>query len=85
MASDPQIELRVSRLENDRNAIYDLITEIRSVQQEHSERFDTMDRRFDTMDQRFETIDGRLENIDQRFDGIEATLTEVVRRLPDPS
>ena len=92
MASDPQIELRVSRLENDRNAIYDLITDIRATQQEHSERFDAMDQRFDAMDQRFDamdqrfdTMDQRFDTIDQRFETIEATLTEVVRRLPDPS
>jgi uncharacterized coiled-coil protein SlyX len=71
MASDPQMELRVSRLENDTSSIYDLISEIRSTQQEHSQRFDKMDQRFDKMD--------------QRFDKIETTLTEVIRRLPDPS
>ena len=71
MASDPQMELRVSRLENDRNSIYELITEISSTQQEHSRRFDT--------------VDQRLDGIDQRLDGIETVLTEVVRRLPDPS
>jgi hypothetical protein len=71
MANDPQIELRVSRLENDRDSIYDLISEIWSTQQEHSRRFDSVDRRFDS--------------VDRRFDSIEATLTEVVRRLPEPS
>jgi hypothetical protein len=64
MASDPQLEVRVSRLENDRDSIYDLISDVRSTQGEHSQRFD---------------------QIDQRFDTIEATLTEVVRRLPNPS
>jgi hypothetical protein len=71
MASDPQTELRLSRLENDSNSLYDLITGIRSTQQDHSRRFDAMDRRFDVMD--------------QRFDSVEATLAEVVRRLPEPS
>ena len=55
MASDPQMELRVSRHEVDSYSIYDLISEIRSTQHEHS----------------------------RRFDSIEATLNEVVRRLPD--
>jgi hypothetical protein len=43
MASDPQMELRVSRLENDGNSISDLITDIRSTQHEHSQRFDKID------------------------------------------
>jgi hypothetical protein len=64
MASDPQMELRVSRLENDSTSLYDLITGISSTQQEHSRRFDAVDR---------------------RFDSVEATLAEVVRRLPGPS
>ena len=110
MASDPQLELRVTRLENDRDSIYELLTEIKSTQTEHSERFDAIeqrfegrldgidgrldgiDQRFDGMDQRFDGIDHRLDGIeqrlvgiDQRFDGIEATLSEVVRRLPQPS
>jgi hypothetical protein len=64
MASDPQMELRLTRLENDSNSIYDLITGISSTQQEHSRRFDA---------------------VDGRFDSVEATLAEVVRRIPEPS
>ena len=92
MATDPQIELRVSRLENDRDSIYDLVSEIRSTQQEHSRRFDEVDgrfaevdRRFDAVDRRFDGVDRRFDGIDRRFDNIDAALAEVVRRLPDSS
>ena len=99
MASDSHLELRVSRLENDTTSLYELITEVRSVQEEHSRRFEAIDRRldgmdqrfdgiderFDRIDQRFDGIDQRFDGIDQRFDGIETTLAEVVRRLPEPS
>jgi hypothetical protein len=71
MASDPQMELRVTRLENDTRSIYDLLIEFRTVQQEHSRQFEAIDQRFD--------------QVDRRFDTIEMTLTEVVRRLPNPS
>ena len=64
MASDRQTELRLSRLENDSSELYELVAGISSTQQEHSRRFDAMDR---------------------RFDSVEATLAEVVRRLPEPS
>jgi hypothetical protein len=43
MASDPQMELRVSRPENDSNSLYELISAIGSTQQEHSQRFDRID------------------------------------------
>jgi hypothetical protein len=71
MASDPQTELRLSRLENDSNSLYELIAGISSTQQDHSGRFDAVDQHFDAMD--------------RRFDSVEATLAEVVRRLPEPS
>ncbi|MEO9138981.1 MAG: hypothetical protein ABI345_07930 [Jatrophihabitans sp.] len=71
MTSDPQLELRVSRLENDRDSIYDLITEMRSIQHEHTQRFDG--------------VDQHLVGIDQRFDKVDTTLAEVLRRLPSPS
>lgn len=71
MASDPSLERRVTRLENDTLAIYEILTE-------HSQRFDAFDARLDV-------IDGRLDGIDGRLDGIDATLTEVLRRLPEPA
>ena len=78
VAGDPQIELRVSRPENDSTALYELVSDIQRTQQEHSRRFDSVDRRFDAVDQ-------RLDGFDRRFDAVEATLAEVVRRLPEPS
>jgi hypothetical protein len=71
VASDPQTVLRLSRLENDSSALYELIAGLSSTQQEHSRRFDAVDRRFDAMD--------------RRFDSVEATLAEVLRKLPEPS
>jgi chromosome segregation ATPase len=85
MASDSQLELRVSRLENDTHSIYDLIGEMRSTQQEHSQRFEQVDRRFDQVDQRFDQVDQRFEDIERQLGQIGTTLTEVVRRLPDRS
>ena len=64
MASDRRLEFRVSRLENDTAAIYELISDIKSTQDEHSRRFDAIDR---------------------RFEAVEATLAEVLRRLPEAS
>jgi hypothetical protein len=75
VVSDPQIELRVSRLENDTHSIYDLITDIRSTQQEHSQRLAKLET----------TVAVGFDRVDARFDSIETTLAEVVRRLPEPS
>jgi archaellum component FlaC len=92
MTTDPSLNRRVARLENDVDSIYDLIAEIKTTQDKHTERFDGIDQRLDGMDQRFDGIDQRLDGIDQRldgmdlrFDGVETTLVEVLRRLPVPS
>ena len=81
VASDPQIELRVARLENDSSAIYELLGEIRSNQQEHSRRFDSMDARLDSMDGRFDSVDARLDSMDGRFDSMDARLDTMDGRL----
>jgi DNA anti-recombination protein RmuC len=65
VASDPQIELRVSRLENDSNSIYDLITEIKSTQQEHSQRLGTIET----------TLTARFDQMETRFDQMETSTT----------
>ena len=85
MATDTDLRRRVTRLENETESIYELITGIKSTLDDHSQRFDAMDQRFDAMDQRFDTMDQRFDTVDQRFDTIETTLAEVVRRLPEPS
>ena len=92
MTSDPGLSRRVSRLENDVASLYELVTDIRSVQDEHTQRFDEHDRRFDEHDRRFDEHDrrfdehtGRFDEHTGRFDTIDATLAEIVRRLPEPT
>ncbi|WP_296605043.1 hypothetical protein [Nocardioides sp.] len=43
MTSDPNMSRRVTRLENDKESIYELITEVRSTQDEHTRRFDRIE------------------------------------------
>lgn len=43
MTSDPNMSRRVTRLENDTESIYELITEVRSTQDEHTRRFDRIE------------------------------------------
>lgn len=89
MANDPGLALRVSRLENDRDSIYELLGDLKRVQDEHSARFDGIDGRLDGIDGRLDGIDGRLNGFDGRLNGIDERLdtlvegmTEVLRRLP---
>ena len=72
MTSDPNIELRVSRLENDRDSIYELIDDFRAATRT---RFDAVEG----------TLDDFRTETRTRFDAVESTLDEVLRRLPEPS
>jgi len=73
MTSDPGIARRVARLENDRDALYELLDDFRT---EVRTRFDQHEARFDTIDQRFDGLEGQLNRI-------AGTLDDVVRRLPE--
>jgi chromosome segregation ATPase len=92
VATDSELRRRVTRLENATESIYELLTEIRSTQLEHTQRFDEhtsrLDEhtvRFDEHTQRFDEHTQRFDEHTQRFDEIQTTLGEVLRRLPEPS
>lgn len=86
MTSDPTIPLRVSRLENEAESIYELIDDFRS---ETHARFDRIEGGFDRLEGRFDRLEGGFDRLEgqtrTRFDQIENTLGEVLRRLPEPS
>ena len=47
MTTDPDMSRRVTRLENDTESIYELISEVRSTQHEHTRRFDRIENTLD--------------------------------------
>lgn len=77
MTSERSIERRVSRLENDRDAMYELLEEFRS------EARGALDELRAETNARFDGVDARFDGVDARFDRIEGTLAEVLRRLPE--
>jgi len=77
MTTDPSMSHRVTRLENDTESIYELITHVRSAQDEHTHRLDRID---NTLTE----VKSAQDEHTHRLDRIDNTLTEVVRRLPAP-
>ena len=69
MTSDPSLKLRVARLENETESIYELITDIRTTQLEHTQRLDR--------------VETRLDGVETKLHGVETKLDEVLRRLPE--
>jgi hypothetical protein len=80
-----ELERKVRRLDNDVQAIYELLATISATQNRHGNRldeldarFDGIDRRLDAHDKRFDGIDARLDGHDKRFDGMDAKLDEIL-------
>jgi archaellum component FlaC len=69
-----EIERKVRRLDNDVQAIYELLATISATQTRHGNRLDELDARFDGVDQ-------RLDGLDQRLDGLDTKLDEVLTLL----
>ena len=91
MTGDASLHLRVSRLENETESIYELITSLSSTQQEHTRRLTGVEERLTGVEERLTGVEGRLTGVegrltgmDERLTSIESTLHEVVRRLPEP-
>ena len=65
-----ELERKVSRLDNDVQAIYELLATISATQKRHGNRLDEFDTRFDGIDSRFNAADKRFDGIDGRLDEI---------------
>ena len=76
-----EIERKVRRLDNDVQAIYELLATISATQTRHGNRLDELDARFDGVDQRLDGINQRLDGHDKRFDAVDGKLDEVLTLL----
>lgn len=57
--------------------------EIKCVQDEHTQRFNSIDKRFDLVDQRFDRLEQRLDKVEQRLDTVEQRLDAHIARSED--
>jgi hypothetical protein len=64
MTSDPSIEHRFKRLENDRDPLYALVDDFRA---ETQARFDELDARLDRHDVRFDRVEAGLAEVLRRL------------------
>jgi archaellum component FlaC len=85
----PDIERKVRQLDNDVQAIYELLTNIQGTQRRQGTMLDGMDARMDRMESRLDGVETRLDGVETRLDGVETRLDgmdgkldEVLRRLP---
>ncbi len=82
------VERKVRRLDNDVQAIYEILSQVEAsqhkvigTQQRHGNRLDEIDGRLGGVDDRLGGIDGRLGGIDGKLDQIGGQLTEVLEAL----
>ena len=83
-----QIERKVQQLDNDVQAIYQMISFIQATQGRHTNRFDELNTRLDGfntrlggVETRLDTVEIRLGRLETKTDGIDGKLDEALRRL----
>ena len=82
------LEPKVRQLDNDVQAIYELISTIESTQRRHTNRFaeigadvTELKNRMSALEKRLEGVEARLEGHDARFDGLDGKLDQVLALL----
>lgn len=80
MTSAP-LERKVHQLDNDVQAIYELLSQIQIVTNRHDSRLREVARHLEAHDARFDALDARFDAVDGRFEGIEGQLGTVLELL----
>ena len=62
------VERKVQQLDNDVQAIYEMLARLEATQRRHTNRFDDIDGRFDGIDGRLDGIDGKVDEVLRRLD-----------------
>jgi len=70
-----EVEGKVRQLDNEVQAIYEMLAGIEGTQRRHSNRFQEIAARLDEIDQR---LTGRLDTVDRRFDTIDGKVDMVL-------
>jgi chromosome segregation ATPase len=81
MTIPAELERKVRRLDNDVQAIYELLAGISATQQRHGNRLNELDGRLTDMDGRLMTMDGRLTTMDGRLTDLDGRLTDLDGKL----
>ena len=71
-----ELDRKVRRLDNDVQAIYELLAAISATQTRHGNRFGELDARFDAMDVRFDAMDKRFDSVTSSLDQVLTLLRE---------
>lgn len=58
-----ELDRKVRHLDNDVQAIYELLAAISATQTRHGNRFGELDARFDAMDRRFDSVTSSLDQV----------------------
>jgi hypothetical protein len=81
MTIPADLERKVRRLDNDVQAIYEMLAGISATQQRHGNRLNELDGRLTDLDGRLVAVDGRLVAVDGRLVAMDGRLTDLDGRL----
>ena len=85
MTTSGSIEKKVRRLENDVHDAYIILTDILTIQKQHTNQLVSIeaklgghDARFDSVEAKLGVHDARLDSVEARFDSLQGTLDQVL-------
>ena len=72
---------KVRQLDNDVQAIYEMLAGISATQQRHGNRLNELDAKLVTMDGKLETMDGKLATMDGQLASMDGQLASMAGKL----
>jgi chromosome segregation ATPase len=81
MTVPAELDRKIRRLDNDVQAIYELLAGISATQQRQGNRLNELDGRLTDLDSRLVTMDGRLTDLDGRLTAVDGKLDVIVGLL----
>jgi archaellum component FlaC len=73
----PEIDRKVRQLDNDVQAIYEMISRVSGTQQRHTTRLDGIDARLGDMESHLENLDTKVASLDTRVAGLDTRVASL--------
>lgn len=76
-----ELQHKVQQLDNDVQAIYELLSGIEGTQRRHSNRFKELSQQVSAVDTKVSSLDTKVDNLDTKFGALDTKLDEALRLL----
>ncbi|MGD6878504.1 hypothetical protein [Bacillus infantis] len=74
-------EERFDRIEGMLTQLLTKVANMQTVQQEHSRKFESIEKKFDSIDEKFDSVDRKFDSIEKKFDSIDKRFDVIEARM----